>query len=138
MNHLSECRTNDHDMDQEEDSIDYQVNPFSLSEQEKSDKFIDEDTEEEDIQLLESLIASYRNHGRQDKETVYPLSLTTGLDDQLKRAKYFTQLDVRWGYDNEHIKDKDKWEMTKTNQQLFEPTVVSSSLYYSPTSVVQG
>ena len=56
---LSECRTNDHDMDQEEDSIDYQVDSFSLSEQEKSDKFIDEDTEEEDIQSLESLIASY-------------------------------------------------------------------------------
>src|SRR6202522_2359988 len=28
--------------------------------------------------------------------------------------------------------DKDKWEMTKTNQQLFEPTVMTSSLYYSP------
>src|ERR1700678_153198 len=30
--------------------------------------------------------------------------------------------------------DKDKWEMTKTNQQLFEPTVMTSSLYYSPTT----
>src|ERR1700678_186433 len=30
--------------------------------------------------------------------------------------------------------DKDKWEMTKTNQQLFEPTVITSSLYYSPTT----
>src|ERR1700678_3078143 len=30
--------------------------------------------------------------------------------------------------------DKDKWEMTKTKQQLFEPTVMTSSLYYSPTT----
>src|SRR5271168_2954961 len=104
---LSECRTYNHDMDQEEDSIDYQVYPFSLSEQEKSDKFIDKDTEEEDIQSLESLNISYLNHGRQDEETVYPLS---ELDDsnQLERAKCFTKQNVQWGYDNKHIKEEDK------------------------------
>src|SRR5271168_5096601 len=90
---LSECRPYDVTIDQEEDFVwkDYQVYSSSLSEQEKPDKFIDKNTEEEDIQSLESLIASYQNHRRQDKETVHSLSLTTGLDDQLKRAKYFTE-----------------------------------------------
>jgi hypothetical protein len=77
-------------------------------------------------------MTSYQDHKGQDEGTPHPL--LSELDNQLIGAKYFTELDVRWGYGNEHIKDKDKWEMTKMNQQLFEPTVVSSSLYYSPTT----
>src|ERR1700678_2475151 len=103
---------------------------FLLSfQQEKPDEFIDENTEEEDIQSLEPLNISYQN--RQDKKTVNLLSLTTEPNEQLDKARDFTELDVRWGYSNKHIKDEDKWEKTKTNQQLFELTVVSSSLYYS-------
>src|ERR1700678_3150616 len=116
-------------MNQEEDSADYQIYPFSLSEQEKTDKFMDE---EEDNQLLKSLNISYQNYRRQDEETVNSLSLTTEPDEQLDKTRYFTEPDVRWGYDNKHIKDK--WEMTKTNQQLFEPTDMSSSPHYSPTT----
>src|ERR1700678_2462295 len=122
-------------MDQEEDFIskDTKIYPFSLPGQEKSDEFIDEDQEEEDIQSLKLLKASYRDHKRQNEDTLQPLSELDDLN-QLDKARYLTGLDVRWGYGNEHIKDKDKWEMTKTNQQLFEPTVVSSSLFYSPTT----
>src|SRR5271155_1915159 len=119
-------------MNQEEDSADYQIYPASLPRQEKSDEFIDENTEEEDIQSLESLNTSYRDYRRQDEETVHPL--LSELDEQLIGAKYFTEQDVCWGYDNEHIKDEDKWEMAKTNQILFEPTVIFSSSYYSPTT----
>src|ERR1700678_3569953 len=127
---LSECRTYDHDMNQEEDSADYQIYPFSLPEQEKSDKFTDENTEEEDIQSLEPLNIFYQNHRRQDEETVN--SLIAEPDGQLDKARYFTEPDKCWGYDNEHIKDEDKWEMAKTNWMLFEPTVIFSNPY-SPT-----
>src|ERR1700678_4170526 len=122
-------------IDQEEDFIskDYQIYPFSLPEQEKSDEFIEEDMEEEDIQSSEPLKAFYREDKREDEETVHSLSSTTELDNQLIRAKHFTELDKHWGYDNEQIKDKDTWETTKTNQQLFEPTVAFSSPY-SPTT----
>src|ERR1700678_3867190 len=131
MDDLSECRTYDHNMNQEEDSADYQIYPFSLPEQEKSDKFIDENTEEEDIQSLESLDISYQNHGRQDEETVN--SLTTEPDGQLDKAGYFSELDVRWKYDDEHIKDEDQWkENFETNQALFEPMTIFS-YPYSPT-----
>src|ERR1700678_2203366 len=125
--------TDDLTEDQEEDFAwkDYQVYPFSLSEQEKTDELIDENTEEEDIQSLKSLNISYRNHRRQDEETVN--SLTTKPDGQLDKARYFTELDMRWKYDDEHIKDEDQWkEDLETTQVLSEPTVIISRLYYSP------
>ena len=62
---LPKSRTYDHDMDKEEDFVDYQVYHCSLPEQEKSDKFIDEDQEEEDIQSSKLLKASYQDHERQ-------------------------------------------------------------------------
>src|ERR1700678_1754465 len=127
-------KTDDLTEDQEEDFTwkDYQVYPFSLSEQEKTDKLIDENTEEEDIQSLESLNISYRNHRRQDEETVN--SLTTEPDGQLDEARYFTELDVRWKYDDRHTEDEDQWKINfETNQKLFEPTVIFSRPY-SPTT----
>src|SRR6202522_534648 len=130
---LSENRPYDLDMDQEEDFIlkDTKTHSFSLPGQEKSDEFIDEDQEEEDIQSLESLNISYRNHRRQNKETVN--SLTTEPDEQLDKARYFTELDVRWKYDNGRIVDEDQWKKNfETNQAIFEPMTIFS-YPYSPT-----
>src|ERR1700678_1351766 len=126
--------TDDLTEDQEEDFAwkDYQVYPFSLSEQEKTDELIDENTEEEDIQPLESLNIFYRNHRRQDEETVN--SLTTEPNGQLDKARYFTELDVRWEYDDRHTEDEDQWKINfETNQKLFEPMDILSRLY-SPTT----
>jgi len=40
-------------------------------------------------------------------------------------AKYFTKLDIRWGFNNIRIKDGDQWKAAfKTNLGLFEPTVM--------------
>jgi len=38
----------------------------------------------------------------------YPLSLISELVSQLRRAKYFTKLDVRWGFNNVRIKPGDE------------------------------
>src|SRR5271168_737656 len=131
---LSECRTYDHDMNQEEDSAGYQIYPFSLPEREKSDEFTDENTEEEDIQSLESLNISYQNHRRQDEETVNSLSLTTEPDGQLDKAGYFSELDVRCKYDDRHTEDENQWRINfGTDQELFDPTDIFSSPY-SPTT----
>jgi hypothetical protein len=47
--------------------------------------------------------------------------------DKLKGAKYFTKLDVRWGYNNVQIRKGDEWKAAfKTNKGLFEPTVMFS------------
>src|SRR5271168_2107943 len=134
---LSECRTYDHDMNQEEDFIskDYQIYPSSLSEQEKSDEFINENTEEEDIQSLESLNIFYQNHRRQDEEAVNSLSLTTEPDGQLDKARYFSELDVRWKYNDRRTEDENQWRINfGTDQELFDPTAIFSSPYCPTTS----
>jgi len=41
----------------------------------------------------------------------YSLLLISKLVSQLCEAKYFTKLDVHWGFNNVHIKSGDKWKM---------------------------
>ena len=53
--------------------------------------------------------------------------------DKLKGAKYFTKFDVQWGYNNIQIKKGDEWKAAfKTNQGLFEPTVMFFGMCNSP------
>jgi hypothetical protein len=55
----------------------------------------------------------------------YPLPLISEIMDKLKGAKYFTKLDMRWGYNNVRIRKGDEWKAAfKTNKGLFEPTVM--------------
>ena len=66
-------------------------------------------------------------------KNAYPLPLISELTDKLKDAKYFTKLDVRWGYNNVRIKDGDQWKAAfKTNKGLFEPTVMFFGMCNSP------
>src|SRR6202522_3165908 len=125
--------------DEEETDDLSECQPYDLTEDQEdfTDEFIDKDKEDKDIQLLESLTIPYRNHEKQDEETTHPLSSTSKFDDQLIGTRYFTEPDKCWGYDNEHIKDKDKWEMAKTNRMLFEPTVIFSSPYSPTTSQIK-
>ena len=63
----------------------------------------------------------------------YPLPLIQELLDKLKGARYFTKLDVRWGYNNVRIKEGDEWKAAfRTNMGLFEPTVMFFGLTNSP------
>ena len=58
-------------------------------------------------------------------KNAYPLPLISELTDKLAGAKYFTKLDVQWGYNNIRIKDGDQWKAAfKTNKGLFKPTVM--------------
>jgi len=55
----------------------------------------------------------------------YPLPLISELVSQLCRARYFTKLDVHWGFNNVHIKPRDEWKAAfQTNRGLFEPLVM--------------
>jgi Reverse transcriptase (RNA-dependent DNA polymerase) len=63
----------------------------------------------------------------------YPLPLISEIMDKLKGAKYFTKLDMRWGYNNVRIRKGDKWKLAfKTNKGLFEPTVMFFRMCNSP------
>jgi len=55
--------------------------------------------------------------------------------DKFKNAKYFTKLDIRWGYNNIQIKEGDEWKAAfKTKLGLFEPTIMFFGLCNSPTT----
>jgi len=40
----------------------------------------------------------------------YPLPLISELINKLRGAKYFTKLDVRWGFINVRMKEGDEWK----------------------------
>jgi hypothetical protein len=61
------------------------------------------------------------------------LPLIDDLIHWLKDARYFTKLDVCWGYNNVCIHKGDKWKAAfHTNRGLFEPLVMYFSLTNSP------
>jgi hypothetical protein len=63
------------------------------------------------------------------RKNQYPLPLIEDLIHQLKGARYFTKLDIRWGCNNVHIREGDEWKATFcTNRGLFEPLVMYFSL----------
>ena len=55
-------------------------------------------------------------------KNAYPLPLISTLIDKLKGAKYFSKMDIWWGYNNIHIKEGDKWKVVFTTLfGLYEP-----------------
>ncbi len=75
----------------------------------------------------------YLNEGT--VKNMYPLPLISELLDKLKGAKYFTKMDLRWGYNNIQIKDGDQWKGAfKTNHGLFEPMVMFFGMCNSPST----
>jgi hypothetical protein len=59
------------------------------------------------------------------RKNQYPLPLIDDLIHRLKDARYFTKLDVCWGYNNVRIHKGDEWKATFcTNRGLFEPLVM--------------
>ena len=45
-------------------------------------------------------------------KNAYPLPLVLDIMNKIVggKAKYFTKLDVHWGYNNVHIKEGDRWK----------------------------
>ena len=63
----------------------------------------------------------------------YPLPLITSLIRDLGGAHIFSKLDIRWGYNNVHIKEGDKHKAVfKTQRGLYKPMVMFFGLTNSP------
>lgn len=78
-------------------------------------------------------IQDYRRLNAGTIKNKYPLPLIQELLDRTKDAKFFTKLDVRWGYYNIRIKEGDEWKAAfRTNRGLFEPTVMFFGLTNVP------
>ena len=79
------------------------------------------------------LVQDYRALNSKTIKNVYPLLLISNLINRLQSAHYFTKLDVRWGYNNVHIKEGDEWKAAfHMNRGLFEPLVMFFGLTNSP------
>ena len=75
----------------------------------------------------------YRYLNEHMVKNTYPLPLITTLINKLKGAKYFSKMDIRWGYNNIQIKEGDKWKATFTTPfGLYEPLVMFFSQCNSP------
>jgi hypothetical protein len=130
--------------------VDCKVYPLTLAEQEELNKFLEENLRTGRIRPSKSPMASpfffikkkdgslrpvqdYRKLNDMTIKNRYPLPLIQELLDKLKGARYFTKLDVRWGYNNVRIAEGDEWKAAfRTNVGLFEPTVMFFGLTNSP------
>jgi len=103
------------------------VYPLSPVEQKELDSFLEENLCTRQIHPSKSPIAApvffikkkdgslwlvqdYRALNSMTVKNKYPLPLISELVLQLHGAKYFTKLDVHWGFNNVHIKSGDEWK----------------------------
>ena len=126
------------------------VYPLSLLEQAELDAFLEENLCTRRIRPSKSPIAApvffikkkdgslqlVQDYHALNTVTVknrYPLPLISKLISQLHGARYFTKLDVRWGFNNIRIKPGDEWKAAfRTNRGLFEPLVMFFGMTNSP------
>src|SRR5262249_41105964 len=75
----------------------------------------------------------YLNSWTQKDRYSLPLLLEVLQSPKFKTAKYFTVIDVCWGYNNIRIKEGDEWKAAFiTNCGLFEPLVMFFGLCNAP------
>jgi len=126
------------------------IYPLSPNEQGELDAFLDENLKSGRIRPSKSPMASpvffikkkdgslrlvqdYRRLNDMTIKNAYPLPLISELINKLSKAKYFTKLDVRWGYNNVRVKAGDEWKAAfRTNRGLYEPLVMFFGLTNSP------
>lgn len=143
----------DHEIELKADAVPRKtckIYPLTPDEQTALDAFLKEHLERKTIRVSNSPFASpfffvkkkdgklrpvqdYRQLNDITVKNRYPLPLVTELLDQMAEAKWFTKMDVRFGYNNIRIKDGDQWKAAfLTNRGLFEPMVMFFGLTNSP------
>ena len=128
------------------------VYPMAPDEQRQLDEFLEENLRTGRIRPSKSPMASpvffikkkggdlrlvqdYRALNAMTVKNRYPLPLIKELIDKLQGAKYFTALDIRWGYNNVRMRQGDEWKAAfTTNRGLFEPLVMFFGLCNSPST----
>jgi hypothetical protein len=127
----------------------HKVYPMTLTEQTEMDAFLEEALATGHIRQSKSplrapvfmkkkdgklcFVQDYRALNVITRKNRYPLPLINDLIHQLKDARYFTKLDVCWGYNNVRIHEGGEWKAAfHTNRGLFEPLVMHFSLTNSP------
>ena len=105
--------------------MDCKIYPLNLEEQIQLDTFLKENLQSGRIRPSKSPMASpfffvkkkdgslrpvqdYRKLNEMTIKNHYPLPLISELINKLRGARYFTKLDVRWGYNNVRIREGDE------------------------------
>ncbi|KAF8758925.1 hypothetical protein RHS01_02686 [Rhizoctonia solani] len=79
------------------------------------------------------LVVDYRRLNNRTKKNVYPLPRPDNLMAQLRGAKVFTKLDLRWGYNNVRVKEGDEWKTAfRTKYGLYKSLVMTFGLTNAP------
>ena len=79
------------------------------------------------------MVIDYCNMNDQTIKNNYPLLLITELIDNMGSKKVFTKMDLRWGFNNVRIKERDEWKgVFTTHISSFELTVMFFGMTNSP------
>ncbi|KAF8757307.1 hypothetical protein RHS01_04135 [Rhizoctonia solani] len=79
------------------------------------------------------LVVDYRRLNNRTKKNVYLLPRPDNLMAQLRGAKVFTKLDLRWGYNNVQVKEGDEWKTAfRTKYGLYKSLVMTFGLTNAP------
>ncbi|KAF8748062.1 hypothetical protein RHS01_11083 [Rhizoctonia solani] len=79
------------------------------------------------------LVVDYCCLNNRTKKNVYPLPRPDDLMAQLRGAKVFTKLDLRWGYNNVRVKEGDEWKTAFcTKYGLYKSLVMTFGLTNAP------
>lgn len=132
---LPERRPYDHAIDLVPDAKMTHSKTYHLShdEEKELDKFIDENLEKGYIRESKSPMSSpfffvakkngklrptqdYRKLNDITIKNRYPLPLISEIIDSAQDFKYFTALDLRWGYNNVRIEEGDEWKAAFTTK----------------------
>src|ERR1700679_2166437 len=83
--------------------------------------------------MRKRMVQDYRYLNSWTIRNNYPLPLISELVDKVGKAKFFTKLDLHWGYNNVRIKEGDEWKAAfTTHRGSFEPVVMYFGLMNSP------
>jgi len=79
------------------------------------------------------MVQDYRHVNQWTIKNRYPLPLIADILDGVGKRKVFTKLDLRWGYNNVRIKERDEWKVVfMTHIGAYEPIVMYFGLTNSP------
>jgi len=79
------------------------------------------------------MVMDYCNLNSQTVKNNYPLPLITELIDNMGSKRVFTKMDLRWGFNNVRIKERDEWKGAfTTHTGSFEPMVMFFGMTNSP------
>jgi len=79
------------------------------------------------------MVQDYRYLNEWTIKNNYPLPLISDVLENIETKKVFTKMDLRWGYNNVRIKERDEWKVAFTTPEgSFKPTVMFFGLTNLP------